>query len=145
MSTSRSVATAQIVARVNGIDNTTPYAKAGIMLRDTLTAGSAHVILDVKPDGGVEFMQRSTAGGATVYLGGTTVSFPMWLRLVRTSSSVSAAVSSNGSQWTTIGNTTVGGTGSGLIRAAGDEPDHRDTCGRDLRSGCRRRGRDRSR
>jgi hypothetical protein len=105
----------QIVARVNRIDNTSPYAKAGIMLRDTLTAGSAHVILDVKPDGGVEFMQRSTDSGGTAYLGGTTVSFPVWLRLVRTSSSVSAAVSSNGSQWTTIGNATVGGTGSGLI------------------------------
>jgi len=105
----------QIVARVNRIDNTSPYAKAGIMLRDTLTAGSAHVILDVKPDGGVEFMQRSTADGATAYLGGTPVSFPIWLRLVRTGSSVSAAVSSNGTQWNTIGNTTVGGTGSGLI------------------------------
>ncbi len=105
----------QIVARVNRIDNTSPYAKAGIMLRDTLTAGSAHVILDVKPDGGIEFMQRSTASGATAYLGGTTVSFPIWLRLVRTGRSVSAAVSSNGSQWTTIGNATVGGTSSGFI------------------------------
>jgi hypothetical protein len=105
----------QIVARVNRIDNTSPYAKAGVMLRDTLTEGSAHVILDVKPDGGVELMQRSSAGGATAYLGGTPVSFPIWLRLVRTSNSVSAAVSSNGSQWNTIGSTTVGGTGSGLI------------------------------
>jgi hypothetical protein len=105
----------QIVARVTRIDNTNPYAKAGIMLRDTLTAGSAHVILDVKPDGGVEFMQRSTAGGATTYLGGTPAAFPMWLRLVRTGSSVSAGVSSNGSQWTTIGTTTVGATSSGFI------------------------------
>src|SRR5688500_8497259 len=47
----------EIVARVTSIQNTNSYAKAGVMIRGALTAGSAHVILDVKPGGGVEFMR----------------------------------------------------------------------------------------
>src|SRR4051812_39839819 len=38
----------QIVARVTAIQNTNSYAKAGLMLRSSLTAGSAHVILDLR-------------------------------------------------------------------------------------------------
>src|SRR5205823_2982224 len=50
---------AQIVARVTSIQNTSTFAKAGVMLRATTAAGSAHVILDVKPGGGIEFMTRT--------------------------------------------------------------------------------------
>src|SRR5690349_11370827 len=41
------------------LDNTDPHAKVGIMFRQTLDAGSVHVILDVQPDGSVEFMTRN--------------------------------------------------------------------------------------
>jgi hypothetical protein len=73
------------------------------------------VILDVKPDGGVEFMQRATSGGATSYLGGATVPFPGWIRLMRSGSTVTAAVSSEGTWWTTIGSTPVASAGSAFI------------------------------
>jgi regulation of enolase protein 1 (concanavalin A-like superfamily)/phosphatidylserine/phosphatidylglycerophosphate/cardiolipin synthase-like enzyme len=97
----------QIVARVTGITNTDAFAKAGVMLREQLTAGSAHVVLDVRPGGSVEFMARSASGGSTTYLGGATQSPPAWLRLVRSGTTVTASVSSNGSSWTTVGSTAV--------------------------------------
>src|SRR5436190_19655602 len=62
----------QIIARVASIQNTNLYAKAGIMLRHTLPAGSAHVILDLRPNGSTEFMARSAASGDTTWLASAT-------------------------------------------------------------------------
>jgi len=96
----------QIVARVTGVQNTNTYAKAGIMMRAGTAAGAAHVILDLRPNGAVEFMTRTSAGGSTSWLGGATQPAPAWLRLQRSGSTATAAVSSNGSTWTTVGTTT---------------------------------------
>lgn len=97
----------QIVARVTSVGNTNAYAKAGVMLREQLTSGSAHAILDVRPGGAIEFMTRTSAGGATNYIAGATQAPPAWLRLVRSGSTVTASVSSNGSTWTPVGTATV--------------------------------------
>jgi len=70
----------EIVARVASMGNTHAYAKAGVMIRETLTAGARHVILDMKPSGSVEFMTRAATGGTTAYVAGGT---GRWLRLVR--------------------------------------------------------------
>jgi regulation of enolase protein 1 (concanavalin A-like superfamily) len=97
----------QIVARVASVGNTNAYAKAGVMLREQLSAGSRHVILDVRPGGSIEFMTRGTTGGSTTYLSGGLQSAPVWLRLARVGSEVTASLSTNGSSWSTVGRTTV--------------------------------------
>jgi len=97
----------QIVARVTSVQNTNPYAKAGVMLRESLAAGASHVILDVRPDGSIEFMTRSATSGSTTYLAGGSQAPPAWLKLARAGSTVTGYVSSNGSSWTTIGSTTT--------------------------------------
>ncbi len=97
----------QIVARVTSLQNTNTYAKAGVMLRETLAAGSRHVILDATPGGGVEFMSRAATNGSTSYLGGATMARPVWLRLTRSGSTITSAVSADGAAWTTVGSTTV--------------------------------------
>ncbi len=94
----------QIVAHVASIQNTSTYAKAGVMFRGGATAGSADVILDVKPGGGVEFMTRATNGGSTSFIAGGTGN---WLKLARSSNTFTAYVSSDGSTWTPIGSVTV--------------------------------------
>src|SRR2546423_15436504 len=60
----------QLVARVASIANTSTYAKAGIMLRDSTAAGAKHVVLDLRPSGDIEFMVRSATGGSTNWLAG---------------------------------------------------------------------------
>jgi hypothetical protein len=83
------------------------------MLRESLAPDAAFVILDMKPDGGVEFMQRPAQGEPVMYLGGATGGPGTWLRLVRTSgptmdtNTVRAEMSANGMTWTVIGNATV--------------------------------------
>jgi len=97
----------QIVARVASMQNTNSNAKAGLMFRGDLTAGSAHVILDVEPSGNIEFMTRSTTGGQTAWLAGATDAAPVWLKLARSGSTVTGSVSADGLVWTTVGSTTI--------------------------------------
>jgi phosphatidylserine/phosphatidylglycerophosphate/cardiolipin synthase-like enzyme/regulation of enolase protein 1 (concanavalin A-like superfamily) len=97
----------QIVARVASMQNTNSNAKAGLMFRGNLTAGSAHVMIDVEPNGNIEFMTRSTSGGQTSWLAGATRAAPVWLKLVRSGSTVTGFMSTDGSTWTTVGSTTI--------------------------------------
>jgi hypothetical protein len=63
----------KITALLGSEENTHPFAKTGVMIRQTLDPGSPHVILDVKPDGGVEFMTRSIQDGPTSFIAGASV------------------------------------------------------------------------
>jgi hypothetical protein len=95
-----------LTARVNSMENIATFSKAGVMARWGLGADAPHVILDVNPGGNVEFMSRADRGGPTAYLGGTTVSFPVWLRLSRAGRAVTASVSQDGGQWNVVGSFT---------------------------------------
>src|SRR5205807_4971025 len=97
----------EIVARVTAITNTNTFAKAGIMIRESLAASAAHVILNLKPDGGIEFMTRPTPGAGTNWITGATQAPPTWLKLSRSGSTISAFVSADGSNWRTVGSTTL--------------------------------------
>jgi hypothetical protein len=97
----------EIVARVVTLQNTNTYAKAGVMLRESTAAGSAHVILDVRPNGSIEFMMRAATGGATSYISGTMQALATWLKLTRVGSTVTGYVSSTGTTWTQVGSTAV--------------------------------------
>jgi len=95
----------QIVARVASMQNTNPFAKVGVMMRDGLAPGAAHVVLDIRPTNDVEFMQRRQAGGSTAFLGTALAPPPYWLRLARTGGTITASVSPDGVAWTTLGST----------------------------------------
>jgi regulation of enolase protein 1 (concanavalin A-like superfamily) len=105
----------QIVARVTGVQNSNTYAKAGVMLRESVAAGAAHVILDVRPDGTVEFMTRSATNGSTAWLAGGAQGLPVWLKLVRSGNTVTGQVSSNGTTWATVGSTTTSMSSSATL------------------------------
>ena len=93
---------------------TNTYAKAGIMLRQTLRPSAADVVLDVRPAGGIEFMTRSATGAATTFIAGGTTTFPVWLKLSRRGDAVAGYTSSDGSAWTAIGGTPAP-TGDALV------------------------------
>jgi len=98
----------QIVARVTSMQNTHYSAKAGVMLRESLASNSRQVLLNVRPNGGVELLSRSAAGGSTVSLAsGVTQAMPAWLRLARDGTTVTASVSADGTTWRTVGTVTV--------------------------------------
>ncbi len=106
------------LVRITSLDNTNTYAKAGLMLRDTSDAAGAHVLLDVRPGGQIEFMKRDAPGGGTTFVAGATATFPVWLRLTRTPTTVTGSISSDGVSWTDVGTTSTGIGDSAMMGVA---------------------------
>jgi regulation of enolase protein 1 (concanavalin A-like superfamily) len=97
----------EIVARITGQSNTNPFAKAGLMIRESASdPSSAGVLVDVKPNHEVELLTREASGGPTSYLGGTVVqSDSVWLKLTRAGDVVTGFVSIDGTTWIAGGST----------------------------------------
>ena len=96
-----------IRARIDRLDATrdpvVDWAKAGVMLRTSLTPDSQHALLSLSPRGDSEFIYRSERGGSSVGTHEAGGSFPAWVRLVRSGSTVRGLVSSDGSNWISVG------------------------------------------
>jgi len=97
-----------IIARVESLRNSNNWAKAGVMMRDTLDPDSRHAMMVVSPAQGVSFQRRSTTGDVSF---GTTiadVSAPQWVKIERDmGGNVSASYSENGTLWTQVGGEVV--------------------------------------
>ncbi len=92
-----------IIAKVESVDNTDPWAKAGVMIRDTLEAGSRNVALLITPENGVRFQYRKTAGMSTDRNFAEGITAPQWVRLERTTGGlVRAYYSADGNTWTLL-------------------------------------------
>ena len=55
-----------IVARVDSLTNTDPWAKAGVMIRETLDRSSKHALVCVTAGNGVAFQSRSKTQGNSI-------------------------------------------------------------------------------
>jgi outer membrane protein assembly factor BamB/regulation of enolase protein 1 (concanavalin A-like superfamily) len=92
-----------IVARVTAQSNTSAWAKSGIMIKQSTTAGSAYALLAVTPGNGVAFQY-----GYDTNVSGGSYTFPdAWLKLTRTGSTITAYTSADGTAWTQVGTTTI--------------------------------------
>ena len=98
---------ATITARITSQDNTDPWAKAGVMLRDTLSPGSKHAFAALTPGNGLAFQRRPQAGGSSQNTGGGSASAPVWVRLTRVGDTLTASRSPDGQSWSTIGSAAV--------------------------------------
>lgn len=98
-----------VTARVTAMDNTNPWAKAGVVIRNDLTGAGAspgYAVMVVTPGNGVAFQWDANGNGyldSSSAVGG--VRAPAWVRLVRTGSQVSGYYSTDGSTWTKVGPT----------------------------------------
>jgi hypothetical protein len=72
-----------IIARVESISNTNAWAKAGVMIRDSLDPNSANGFMCIMPDlcVGAAFQYRTETGSATSSIGATDVNAPYWVKL----------------------------------------------------------------
>ncbi len=102
-----------IIARVTSVQNTDPWAKAGVMVRQNLTAGSAHAMIVMTPGNGASFQWRATPGASMSFSQVTGVSAPYWVKLVRSGNSFSGYISADGGAWRQVGTTqTIGMSGA---------------------------------
>jgi len=97
----------QIIARVVSVENTDPWAKAGVMIRETLTGPSKHAMMIITPGNGAAFQRRTSTGGASTHTAGGVVTAPYWVKLIRSGNTITGYESTNGSVWTLVGSDTV--------------------------------------
>jgi hypothetical protein len=89
-----------IIAKVNSVDNTNGWAKAGVMIRESLNPDSAHAFACVTPSNGVASQGRPSTGGASFNTNQTGITAPYWVKLERSISGLfTVSHSANGSTW----------------------------------------------
>jgi regulation of enolase protein 1 (concanavalin A-like superfamily) len=96
-------------ARAVMVQNVNVWTKAGLMVRDGLTANARHAFVLATPSTtkGVAFQRRPTTGGVSVHTAGRAVAPPVSLRLQRVGDSVRAYYKVNPEDaWTLIGTQT---------------------------------------
>jgi glucose/arabinose dehydrogenase/PKD repeat protein len=67
---------ATVIARVASLQNTNPWAKTGVMIRETLATGSKHAMMALTPGNGLAFQRRLSTGGASASTLGALVAAP---------------------------------------------------------------------
>jgi hypothetical protein len=92
-----------ITARVLSVDDTDPWAKAGVMIRETLNPDSAHAFACITPDNGVASQGRPSTGGVSFNYNQTGVTAPYWVKVERSiSGNFTVSHSSNGTNWQAV-------------------------------------------
>jgi hypothetical protein len=95
-----------IIARVDSLSNTDPWAKAGVMIRETLESGSTWAYVLMSSTNGAHFQVRLTTGGSatsdtsvTLPADQTALRVPAWVKLERKGNEFRGYYSLNGSTW----------------------------------------------
>ena len=96
-----------IVMRVDSLQGPDAWSKVGLMIRESLAAGSSHGFAFVSNANGVGFHRRQTTNALSVATSGGTGTAPVWLKLERRGTSLIAYRSATASTWTKIGTDTV--------------------------------------
>lgn len=96
-----------IIAKVNSMTNTNSWAKAGVMIRETLNTNSKNAFMAITPGNGATFQIRTTAGGSSTSTVSAGKTAPYWVKITRGGNSLKGYISTNGTTWTLITTKTV--------------------------------------
>jgi regulation of enolase protein 1 (concanavalin A-like superfamily) len=100
-------------AKVLSITYTDPWAKAGVMIRESLTSGSRNAYMAISYGNGATFQYRSATSGSSANSTGTGT-VPYWVRVTRTNNIFQTFRSSDGTTWNAVGSaTTISMAGTG--------------------------------
>lgn len=94
----------EISVQIEGLEDLGSYCKAGLMIRDTFDDNSPHAMVSVFPNAEVQFPTRTSKGGDTTAGATVTGNFPIWLKLQRKGTNISAFTRKNESEtWQSVG------------------------------------------
>jgi len=91
-----------VVVRVDAVGNSNGWAKAGVMIRESLDADSAHAMVVVTPANGVSFQRRPEAGASSLSTAQGGLVAPYWVKLTRSGNTFTAERSEDGVTWVSI-------------------------------------------
>ncbi len=91
----------EIKARVTSLTNTNAWSKAGVMIRESLSAGSSFGLVFATPQNGFAGNYRATNGGAREFAPGPVLNAAPnnWVRIARAGNVLTAYTSANGTSW----------------------------------------------
>jgi regulation of enolase protein 1 (concanavalin A-like superfamily) len=94
-----------MTARVDSLVNSNAWAKAGVMIRQSVQPDSVHAFMPITPGNSCSFQRRPTTGAASTSdnWAGTAVTAPYWVRITRTGNVFKAESSPDGTTWTALG------------------------------------------
>ena len=97
-----------IVARVTSVQQGIhAWVKAGVMIRRSLTAGSAHAFMLASASKGMAFQRRAASNGESASTAGSLSAAPRWVKLQRNGNLFSAYESADGVNWTLVGTDSI--------------------------------------
>ena len=97
---------ADVIARVASIEYVANWVKAGVMIRQALTANSAQALMLVSAGKGLAFQRRVATGGLSTSTSGGAGVAPTWVKLERRGNTITAFRSADGVSWTLVGSDT---------------------------------------
>src|SRR5580658_4875236 len=93
-----------VIARVVSLQGGVGYESAGVMIRNTLDAGSPNAkTSDWLEYGGIYFDMRTTEGGSTTEPANVSATLPYWVKVSRSGNTFSSYTSPDGVNWTQLG------------------------------------------
>src|SRR5262249_51796588 len=96
-----------VSARVASLQGSNAWAKAGVMIRETLASNARHAMALSSIGNGTTFQDRLDPGASALFTPGPAKAPPMWVRLVRSANQFTGYASSDGVTWTTITTATI--------------------------------------
>jgi regulation of enolase protein 1 (concanavalin A-like superfamily) len=97
---------ADVIARVASTEYVQAWTKAGVMIRERLTAESAHAFMLVSAGRGIAFQRRVATGGTSTNTAGAFGAAPAWVKLERRANTITAFQSNDGTTWSLVGQDT---------------------------------------
>jgi hypothetical protein len=96
-----------MVARVESLGRSNDWAKAGVMIRQSIEPSTVHAFMPITPVGGngASFQHRLTLAGASTNNDntGAAVAAPYWVRIERKGNAFTGFISPDGAAWTQLG------------------------------------------
>lgn len=97
----------QIIAHVVSMAFTDPWAKAGVMFRESFAPGARHAYMTVTAQGGSAFQRRTVPNAISGNTDGPPLDAPRWVKLVRTGDTFTGYVSMDGQNWHRLDSITI--------------------------------------
>jgi regulation of enolase protein 1 (concanavalin A-like superfamily) len=107
-----------LTAHVEALGNTNPKAQAGVMIRETLDAGSRFADMLITPQNGASFQGRVQVGSSNFNDGGIAVTEPYWIRITRAGNTFTGSISADGKTWSVKGRAEIPMAGTVMIGLA---------------------------
>ena len=93
----------EITARLVAMQYTDPWAKAGVMFRETVAPGSRRALMAVTASGGSVFQWRPKPDDLSSSIDGPLSNVPFWVKLSRAGDNFAGYVSTDGINWQRVG------------------------------------------